>query len=391
MGDRIKTQIAIIGAGPAGLFLSLALKSRGITSVVLEKHTRDHVEGRVRAGVLERGTVAFMEELGLAARLHRECLRHTGVNLAVDGEVFRIDFERHTSASAVTIYGQAEVMKDLFAAASHAQIEIIFEAEDVNVEDVTFAPSLTFTSAGQRRTVDAQFIVGCDGWHGISRNLIPPHARNIIERTYDFGWLGLLAQAPPCASEIIYANHHRGFALASMRSTTRSRYYVQCKQPASLKEWSDDRIWDELSQRLGTSLAAKLTRGPTLEKSFTPLRSAVCEPMNFGRLFLAGDAAHILPPTGAKGLNLAVHDVKLLAQAFADYFATDSSTRLNTYSKRALTRAWQAARFSWWLTELMHHFPDRDEFTRKVWRAELDRLRFSQTAQKNFAENYVGL
>ncbi|MEH3146851.1 MAG: 4-hydroxybenzoate 3-monooxygenase [Methylobacterium frigidaeris] len=388
----MRTQVAIIGAGPAGLFLGHLLARAGIDAVVLERRTRDYVEGRVRAGVLEQGTVALMAELGLDARLRAEGLVHTGTNIGYDGEIFRVDMAALTGGSAVTVYGQQEVMRDLFDAAESHGVRIVFEAGDLALEDVAgSSPAVRYVRDGVEHRLACDFIAGCDGFHGVGRASIPADVLKVFERVYPFGWLGILAEVPPVNHELIYANHERGFALASMRSASRSRYYVQVGLDERIEDWSDDRFWDELALRLGPQAAADLVRGPSFEKSIAPLRSFVAEPMRYGALFLAGDAAHIVPPTGAKGLNLAVSDVRMLAEALERHYRDGDSAGLDGYSARALARVWKAERFSWWFTGLTHRFPDMDPFARRMQVAELAYIRGSQAAQTVLAENYVGL
>ncbi|MET3437209.1 4-hydroxybenzoate 3-monooxygenase [Sphingomonas sp. 1185] len=389
---RHRTQVAIIGAGPAGMFLAHLLHAEGIDAVVIERRDRSYVEGRVRAGVLEQGTVALMRRLGLSARLEREGLVHGGTNLALDGEVFRIDMAALTGGSTVTVYGQQEVMRDLFDAAEDRGVSIVWNAADVALSGLDGdRPSVTWRQDGAEHRLDCDFVVGCDGFHGISRAAIPADVLRVFERVYPFGWLGVLADVPPADHELIYANHERGFALASMRSTTRSRYYVQCALDEDLAQWSDDRFWDELCVRLGPDMAARVTRGPCFEKAIAPLRSFVAEPMRWGRLFLAGDAAHIVPPTGAKGMNLAVSDVTMLGRALTEHYHERSDAGIDHYSARALARVWKAERFSWWFTSVTHRFPTMDGFDRRIQMAELDYLRGSPAAQRTLAENYVGL
>ena len=387
----MRTQVAIIGAGPAGLFLAHLLRQAGVAAVILEQKTRAYVEGRVRAGVLESITVELLERLGIGERVRREGLVHTGVNIAHEGDLFRIDFAALTGG-AITVYGQQEVMKDLFDAAEARELDVVFEAEQVHPHGFeSDAPHVAWRKDGREHRLDCDVIVGCDGFHGASRAAVRPGALSVYERVYPFGWLGILADVPPANAELIYCNHARGFALASMRSATRSRYYIQCSLTEQPEAWPDDRFWDELSLRMGERAAAGVVRGPAIEKTIAPLRSFVAEPMRHGRLFLAGDAAHIVPPTGAKGLNLAVSDVIILAEALAEYFADGSEAGLNAYSARALARVWTAERFSWWFTRLTHRFPDGDDFERRLCLAELDYLRGSRSAQTVFAENYVGL
>ena len=387
----MRTKIAIIGAGPAGLFLAHLLYQNGVDCVILENRTRAYVECRVRAGILEQITVDLMESLGLAARMRREGLVHAGINLAVDGKIFRIDMADLTG-STVMVYGQQEVMHDLFGAALARGITIIFEAARVQPHEVDSSqPHVNWREGGVERRLDCDYIVGCDGFHGISRASIPANSLNIYERVYPFGWLGILADVPPANHELIYANHAHGFALASMRSSTRSRYYIQCALDERLEDWPDERFWDELCLRLGPHTAPHVARGPSFEKSVAPLRSFVAEPMRHGRLFLAGDAAHIVPPTGAKGMNLAVSDVILLARAFTQFYTKNSTAGLDAYSASALARVWKAERFSWWFTGITHRFPEMDSFTRKMQLAELNYIRSSRAAQTTLAENYVGL
>ncbi len=388
----MRTQVAIIGAGPAGLFLALLLREAGIDALVLERQTQDYVQGRVRAGVLEQVAVELMDRLGIGARMHREGLIHTGTNLAVDGEVFHINFAKLTGGQTIMVYGQSEVMKDLNDAIAARDVKVIYEATDVAPQALdTVDPFVTWCENGVAKRVDCDFVVGCDGYHGVARSCIPASILKTFERVYPFGWLGILADVPPCEEELIYANHERGFALASMRSPTRSRYYVQCALSEKIEEWPDDRIWDEICTRLGPEAAAKVTRGPSFEKSIAPLRSFVTEPMRWGHLFLAGDAAHIVPPTGAKGLNLAVSDVIFLSEALAEYYENGSQAALDNYSTRALARVWKAERFSWWFTGLTHRFPNTEPFDRKMQVAELEYIRSSRAAQATLAENYVGL
>ena len=388
----MRTQVAIIGAGPAGLFLGHLLKRAGVDAVILERRDRAYVEGRVRAGVLEQVTVDLMEQLGLSERLRREGLVHGGTNLASDGDVFRIDMAELTGGSTVMVYGQQEVMKDLFDAAETRGVRIVFDAEDVRPQDVdSDRPFVTWREDGVDKRLDCDVIAGCDGYHGVSRAAIPADVLKTFERVYPFGWLGILAEVPPCDQELIYSNHERGFALASMRSATRSRYYIQCGLDEKIEDWSDERFWDELCLRLGPDAGARVTRGPSFEKSIAPLRSFVTEPMRHGRLFLAGDAAHIVPPTGAKGMNLAGSDVVMLSEALVEHFQEGSNAGIDHYSARALARVWKAERFSWWLTSLTHRFPDRDGFDRKMQVAELAYIKDSRAAQITLAENYVGL
>ncbi len=388
----MRTQIAIIGAGPAGMFLAHLLRLQGIDAVVVERRDRAYVEGRVRAGVLEQVTTDLMRQLGLADRLGREGLVHGGTNLSLDGRMFHIDMAALTGGSTVTVYGQQEVMRDLFDAAESRGLSIVWNASDVALHDLEGArPAVTWSLHGREQRLDCDYIVGCDGYHGVSRGAIPADVIKTFERAYPFGWLGILADVPPVDHELIYANHERGFALASMRSTMRSRYYVQCALNDDIANWSDDRFWDELCLRLGPEVGAKVTRGPSFEKAIAPLRSFVSEPMRWGRLFLAGDAAHIVPPTGAKGMNLAVSDVTMLAEALVEKYKDRSDAGIDGYSARALARVWKAERFSWWFTSVTHRFPAMDGFDRRIQIAELDYIRGSEAAQRSLAENYVGL
>lgn len=374
------------------MFLALLLHSRGIDCAVVEQRDREYVEGRVRAGVLEQHTIELMHEIGVGDRVAREGLVHRGTNLAIDGSLFHIDFAALTGGRTVTVYGQQEVMRDLFGAAERRGISIIWNAERVALSGLDGErPAITFRSGDADGRVDCDYVAGCDGFHGIGRKSIPSTVLQAFERDYAFGWLGILADVPPAEPELIYANHERGFALASMRSMTRSRYYIQCAKDEALADWSDERFWDELCLRLGPEIGAKVTRGPAFEKSIAPLRSFVCEPMRWQRLFLAGDAAHIVPPTGAKGLNLAVADVRILAAAFELYYKHGSSRGIDGYSALALKRVWKAERFSWWFTSITHRFPDMDGFSRRLQLAELDYLQGSRAAQQVLAENYVGL
>jgi len=359
---------------------------------VLELRSRDYVISRVRAGVLEQTTVALMHRLGIGARVAREGLVHAGTTLAVNDAPFHVDFDELVRGSAITVYGQSEVMKDLNQAADERKLEVHYEAADVQPHGLdTQAPWVTWSSGQEQHRLDCDYVVGCDGFHGISRGCIPPGVLSVFERVYPFGWLGVLADVPPCNHELVYANHEHGFALASMRSPTRSRYYLQCSLQDRVENWSDEAFWDEFSLRIGGSFAKRITRGPSFEKSIAPLRSFVSAPMRWERLFLAGDAAHIVPPTGAKGLNLAVADVVVLADALRRLYTTGSHEGIDRYSERALARVWKAERFSWWLTNLTHRFPHMDGFDRQMQLAELEYLRSSRAARSSFAENYVGL
>jgi p-hydroxybenzoate 3-monooxygenase len=387
----MKTQVAIIGAGPAGLLLGHLLRSQGVECVVLERQSGDYVLGRIRAGVLEEITVNLMERLGLDARLKAEGLVEDGFNLADGERLIHIDIKGLTGKH-VTVYGQTEVTRDLMDAAPARGLEIIYNAGDVALHAVeSDAPYVTYTDHGTQKRLDARFIVGCDGYHGPSRKVIPASVGREYERVYPFGWLGILADVAPCYKELIYANHERGFALASMRSKTRSRYYIDVPLTEKIEDWHDDRLWDELAIRLGPEAAAGITRGPALEKSIAPLRSYVFAPMRHGSLLLCGDAAHIVPPTGAKGLNLAASDVHYAAQALVDFFKHSDNDAIPAYSRLALARVWKAERFSWSLTRLMHRFPEDGPFERAMQVAELDYIASSTAARTSIAENYVGL
>lgn len=387
----VRTQVAIIGAGPAGLLLGQLLHAAGIDAVILERRTPEYVLGRIRAGVLEQGTVDVMELAGVATRLHAESLTHGGVEIAANHRRKRIAF-RDLIGKTVTVYGQTEMTRDLMEARKESGATSVYEAESVQLHDIdTTSPSVTYTHHGETRRIECDFVAGCDGYHGVSRRSIPTDKLCTYERAYPFGWLGVLADVPPAWDELIYASSDRGFALASMRSATRVRCYVQCPLDDHVEQWSDERFWDEFKLRVGPEIAARTTIGPSIEKSIAPLRSFVAEPMRFGRLFLAGDAAHIVPPTGAKGLNLAASDVFYLYEGLLGFYAERSARRLDEYSSRALHRVWQAERFSWWMTTLLHHFPNEDAFAVRVREAELDYLFASPLAQRVLAENYVGL
>lgn len=387
----MRTQVAIIGAGPAGLLLGHLLAQAGISCVVIERQTGDHVLSRIRAGVLEQVTVWLMERLGLDARMKAEGLVEAGFNLADGERLIRIDLQALTGKS-VMVYGQTELTRDLMAAAAARGLEVIYSAADVALHEIEGdAPFVTFAVDGEARRIDARFIVGCDGFHGASRKAVPESVGRGFERVYPFGWLGILADVPPCHPELIYANHERGFALASMRSKTRSRYYIDVPLTERVEDWSDERLWDELAVRLGPEVAAKMTRGPAIEKSIAPLRSFVFEPMRHGSLLLCGDAAHIVPPTGAKGLNLAASDVHYAAEALVGFFGRGDAEAIGGYSAKALARVWKSERFSWLLTKLMHRFPEDGPFERRMQVAELDYIAESEAAQRVIAENYVGL
>ena len=388
----MRTQVAIVGAGPSGLLLGALLAKAGVATTIVEQRSREYVLGRIRAGVLEQVTVDLLDQAGAGARLHKEGLPHGGIELCFGGARHRIDLRRLTGGKQVTVYGQTEVTRDLMEARTGAGLPSVYEASDVSLHNFDGAqPSLRYVENGQAKELHCDFIAGCDGYHGVSRRSVDAGALTTCEREYPFGWLGVLAETPPVSHELIYSNHERGFALCSMRSATRSRYYVQCGLDERVEAWSDDAFWAELRCRLDPAAAAALVTGPSIEKSIAPLRSFVAEPMRFGRLFLAGDAAHIVPPTGAKGLNLAAADVGLLARAFAEHYAEKSDAGIDTYSQRCLRRVWRAERFSWWFTSLMHRFPETGAFGRKMQAAELDYLVHSEAASTVLAENYVGL
>jgi p-hydroxybenzoate 3-monooxygenase len=385
-----KIKVAIVGAGPSGLLLSQLLYTRGIESIVLERQSREYVEARIRAGLLEWGTVDLLNQAGVGARMMREGLVHDGVELAFDDRTHRIDLSALTGQQ-VMVYGQTEIQKDLADARAASSGHIVWQAKEVAIHDFDGrSPRVSYTHDGVHRQIECDFIAGCDGYHGVTRASVPKQAIALHERAYPFGWLGILAEVAPVADELVYANHSRGFALCSMRSKTRSRYYLQCPLDDQIENWPDQRFWDELRARLPEKYAARLVAGPSIEKSIAPLRSFVAEPMRFGRLFLVGDAAHIVPPTGAKGLNLAVADVRVLFQGLAEYYRSGNESLLQQYSARALARVWKATRFSWWFTTLMHKFSN-ESFAYKMQLAELDYLAGSQAAASAFAENYVGL
>ncbi|MDO9075242.1 MAG: 4-hydroxybenzoate 3-monooxygenase [Rubrivivax sp.] len=386
------TQVGIIGGGPSGLLLSQLLHLQGIHTVVLERQTRDHVLGRIRAGVLEQGFAALMRQAQVAGRMDAEGEIHQGFSIASDSVQHRIDLQGLTGGSSVVIYGQTELTRDLYAARDRLGGTVVHDAEDVQPHDLdSDRPWLSYHQGGTVHRVDCDYVVGCDGFHGVSRKSIPKDRLTEFERVYPFGWLGVLSRTRPVSPELVYARHPRGFALCSLRSQVLSRYYVQVPLTDKVDDWSDARFWDELKARLPAALAAGLVTGPSIEKSIAPLRSFVAEPMRYGRLFLAGDAAHIVPPTGAKGLNSAGADIHYLYDAFVDHYRRQDDSGLDGYSKKALARVWKAQRFSWWLTSLLHHFPDSSAFDRRLQDTELDYLFASRQAQAALAENYVGL
>ncbi len=385
------TQVGIIGAGPSGLLLSQLLDLAGVESAVLERQTRDYVLGRVRAGVLEQGTVDMLHRAGVGDRLAREGLLHGGFEICFGDKIHRIDLDGLTG-KGVTVYGQTEVTRDLMDARAAAGGNVVFEAVDVAIFDATSdRPRLTYCKDGQEHEVTCDYIVGCDGFHGVSRKTIPDTILQTFERAYPFAWMGLLSDTKPISEELIYASHPSGFVLCSMRSMTRSRYYLQCGADRDVADWSDDRFWSELVARLPAERTEGLKTGPSIERSIAPLRSFVAEPMRFGNLFLAGDAAHIVPPTGAKGLNLAASDIHFLSEALIAFYKTGDAGGLEHYSQTALARVWKAERFSWWMTTMLHQFPDFSPFEKRLQQADLDYLFSSTTAMTALAENYVGL
>jgi p-hydroxybenzoate 3-monooxygenase len=385
-----RTQVAIVGAGPSGLLLSQLLSFQGVDSVVLEKESPEHVQGRIRAGLLEWTTVELLKEARIGARVVREGLVHDGFDVAFADAGHRIDLKGLTGRN-VLVYGQNELQKDLIEARSAEPDAVLWRVRDVAFHDIgTRAPRLTYVHAGRHHELHCDFVAGCDGFHGVSRTAIPREKLTQYERVYPCGWLGLLADVPPLHEELVYAHHERGFALCSMRSRARSRYYVQCSLEDKVEQWPDSRFWDELQARLPERYARQLVSGPALEKSIVALRSLVTEPMQFGRLYLVGDAGHIVPPTGAKGLNLAAADVRVLARGLAEFYRAGSPTLLEEYSARALARVWRATRFSWWFTMLLHRFSD-DPFAARLQSAELEYLARSAAASRSVAENYAGL
>ncbi|MCM2562905.1 4-hydroxybenzoate 3-monooxygenase [Lutimaribacter sp. EGI FJ00015] len=387
----MRTQVAIIGGGPSGLLLSQLLHTKGIDSVVLERRSRDYVLSRIRAGVLETGMVDLMKQAGVGDRMEKEGFVHDGTQIAFDGQMFRIDF-KSLIAKTVTVYGQTEVTRDLYDARDKAGGMVLHDCQAVNPQGLdTDAPFVTFLRDGTVHRIDCDFVAGCDGFHGPSRQAIPTDQRREYERTYPFGWLGILSETPPVDDELIYANSERGFALCSMRNDNLSRYYIQCDLSDSPDDWTDDAFWDELRRRIPEEAADKLVTGPSIEKSIAPLRSFVCEPMRWGRLFLAGDAAHIVPPTGAKGLNTAASDIHYLFTAFDRHYNGGDNEALERYSEKALARIWKTQRFSWWMTTQLHRFPDQSAFDLKMQRAELAFLRDNEAAQMALAEAYTGM
>ena len=389
--ERKRTQVCIIGSGPAGLLLSQLLHNEGIDSLIIDRQSREHIEARVRAGVLEWGSVEALEEAGIGERMHQEGLPHDGFDLAFDGDFHRIDIAGLTGKQ-VMVYGQTELTIDLIRRRLDQGCEFAFEAQNVQPIDVkSEAPRVRYTCDGIEYEVECDFVAGCDGYHGVCRQTIPDDVLKTFERVYPFGWLGILVEKPPVSDELVYANHERGFALCSMRSETRSRYYVQCPLTDKPEDWSDDRFWEELALRIGPGLAGQLQVGDSFEKSIAPLRSFVAEPMRHGNMFLAGDAAHIVPPTGAKGLNLAVSDIRILSRALCEHYKSGNNKYLDNYSALCLKRVWKVERFSWFMSTMLHQFPDFSSFEKRMQRAEFDHIAGSETASRSLAENYVGL
>lgn len=388
----MNTQVAIIGAGPSGLLLGQLLHNAGIDNVILERQSPDYVLGRIRAGVLEQGMVDLLREADVAARMDREGLPHDGFQLAFDGRCERIDLKALTGGKGVMVYGQTEVTRDLMEARQASGAVTLYNTSQVQLHELRGErPYLTFEHEGRSQRLECDYIAGCDGFHGVSRQSIPAGVLKEFERVYPFGWLGILADTPPVHEELIYANHERGFALCSMRSPTRTRYYVQVAAEEKVEDWSDERFWDELKRRLPDQVASQLITGPSIEKSIAPLRSFVVEPMQYGRLFLLGDAAHIVPPTGAKGLNLAASDVSTLYRILLKVYREGRTDLLERYSAICLRRIWKAERFSWWMTSMLHRFPDTDAFSRRMQETELDYFVSSEAGRRTIAENYVGL
>ncbi len=387
-----RTQVAIVGGGPAGLLLGQLLHKAGIDAIIVERQSDEYVLGRIRAGVLEQGTMDLLDEAGVGERMHREGLLHTGFEMLCGGQRHRVDLHRLTGGKNVMVYGQTELTRDLMAARTALGLHTVYEANTVTVHGFDSAkPQVRYAKNGQRHVIECDFIAGCDGFHGVCRASVPREAITEYEKVYPFGWLGVLSDTPPVCDELIYVNSPRGFALCSQRSKTRSRYYLQVPLTDAVSEWSDDAFWQELRLRLDEEGRSKLVTGPSIEKSIAPLRSFVTEPLRFGRLFLAGDAGHIVPPTGAKGLNLAATDVKYLSDAMIEYFNEKSDAGINHYSARCLARVWRAERFSWWFTTLMHRFPEDSPIVAKFQDAELDYMLKSEAGLRTIAENYVGL
>ncbi|MDI9664433.1 4-hydroxybenzoate 3-monooxygenase [Acinetobacter baumannii] len=389
--DILKTQVAIIGSGPAGLLLGQLLYKAGIDHIIVEQRSAEYVASRIRAGILEQVSVDLLKQAGVDQNLKEKGLSHSGIEILTNGELHRVDLAALTGGKQVTVYGQTEVTKDLMAAREAAQLTSFYEAHNVQVKDFYTAPKVEFEYQGKAFQIQCDFIAGCDGYHGVCRASVPEDKIKTFEKVYPFGWLGVLADVPPVADELIYVQSERGFALCSMRSETRSRYYLQVPLTDHVEDWSDEKFWDELKNRLDPESREKLVTGPSIEKSIAPLRSFVTEPMRFGKLFLAGDAAHIVPPTGAKGLNLAASDIANLSSALIEYYAEGSEQGINEYSEKCLQRVWKAERFSWWMTHLLHRFETESEFDHKIKQAELSYVLGSIAGKTTLAENYVGL
>ncbi|WP_334133832.1 4-hydroxybenzoate 3-monooxygenase [Acinetobacter schindleri] len=390
--EILNTKVAIIGSGPAGLLLGQLLYKAGIDHILIEQRSAEYVASRIRAGILEQVSVDLLAEAGADAQLREKGLPHNGIEILTNGEKHRVDLTQLTGGKQVTVYGQTEVTKDLMQARTEAQLTSFYEASNVQVHEFyAEQPSVTFEHDGRQVTVQCDFIAGCDGYHGVCRASVPEDKIKTFEKVYPFGWLGVLADVPPVADELIYVQSERGFALCSMRSNTRSRYYLQVPLTDKVENWSDDQFWEELKNRLDPESREKLITGPSIEKSIAPLRSFVTEPMRFGKLFLAGDAAHIVPPTGAKGLNLAASDIAFLSKALIEYYDNGSEAGIDSYSENCLKRVWKAERFSWWMTHLLHRFETETEFEHKIKQAELSYILSSEAGQTTLAENYVGL
>ncbi len=388
----MKTKIAIVGAGPSGLLLGQLLQKAGIDNIIIERQTPEYILGRIRAGVLEQGTADLLREAGVSERMEKEGLVHDGFELAIAGRLEHINIKELTGGKTVIVYGQTEVTRDLMNARNACGAQTIYQADNVAIHDMkSDAPYITYEKDGVAQRIDCDYVAGCDGYHGVSRKSIPADVLTEYERVYPFGWLGVLADTPPVHDELIYAQHERGFALCSMRSATRTRYYVQVPMTEKVEDWSDERFWDELRQRIPAEQAAKLVTGPSIEKSIAPLRSFVVEPMQYGNLFLLGDAAHIVPPTGAKGLNLAASDVNTMFRILCKVYQEGRTDLLEKYSEICLRRIWKAERFSWWLTSMMHDFPENDAFTKQMQKTELEYFVGSVAGRTTIAENYVGL
>ncbi|WP_144730914.1 4-hydroxybenzoate 3-monooxygenase [Acinetobacter oleivorans] len=389
--DILKTQVAIIGSGPAGLLLGQLLYKAGIDHIIVEQRSAEYVASRIRAGILEQVSVDLLKQAGVDQNLKEKGLPHSGIEILTNGELHRVDLAALTGGKQVTVYGQTEVTKDLMAAREAEQLTSFYEAQNVQVKDFYTAPKVEFEYQGKTFQIQCDFIAGCDGYHGVCRASVPEDKIKTFEKVYPFGWLGVLADVPPVADELIYVQSERGFALCSMRSETRSRYYLQVPLTDHVEDWSDEKFWDELKNRLDPESREKLVTGPSIEKSIAPLRSFVTEPMRFGKLFLAGDAAHIVPPTGAKGLNLAASDIAYLSSALVEYYVEGSEQGIDEYSEKCLQRVWKAERFSWWMTHLLHRFETESEFDHKIKQAELSYVLGSIAGKTTLAENYVGL